>query len=97
MATYVLLGTLTEEGRKAVKERPDRIKEVNKEVENFGAKIIAQYAVLGPYDFVTVVQAPDNETIMRISVEFGSRGMLSLMSLPAFDVDVYVNQILHDT
>ena len=94
MATYILLGTLTDEGRKTVKERPQRIQEVNEEVESFGAKIIAQYAVLGQYDFITVVQAPDNETVARISVEFSSRGTLSLMSLPAFDISVYVNHIV---
>ncbi len=97
MATYILLGTLTDEGRKTVKARPQRIQEVNREVESFGAKVIAQYAVLGPYDFVTVVQAPDNETIARISVEFGSRGTLGLMSLPAFDISVYVNHIVAGT
>jgi uncharacterized protein with GYD domain len=94
MATYVLLGKLTEEGRRTVKERPMRIEEVNKEVENFGAKIIAQFAVLGPFDFVTVVQAPDNETVAKISIEFGSRGTLELMSLPAFHINSFVNQIL---
>ncbi len=94
MATYILLGTLTDEGRRTVKERPDRIEEVNKEVESFGAKIVAQYAVLGPYDFITIVQAPDNETIARISVEFGSRGTLRLTSLPAFHINSFVNQIL---
>ena len=94
MGTYFLLGTLTDEGRKTVKERPSRIEEVNTEVESFGARIIAQYAVLGPFDFVTVVQAPDNETIARISIEFGSRGTLNLMSLPAFDISVFINHIL---
>ncbi len=94
MATYILLGTLTDEGRKAVKERPHRIEEVNREVESFGAKIIAQYAMLGLYDFLTVVQAPNNETIARISVEFSSRGTLQIMSMPAFDISVYVSQIV---
>ena len=96
MPSYVLLGTLTDEGLRTIKERPERINEVNQEIESFGAKVIAQYAVLGPYDFVTIVQAPDNETIMRISVEFGSRGTLQLMSMPAYDVNVFVNQILRD-
>ena len=94
MATYSLLGTLTDERRKTVKERPQRIQEVNKEIEGFGVKVIAQYAVLGLYDFVTVVEASDNETIARISVEFGSRGTLRLMSMPAFDISIYVNHIV---
>jgi len=96
MATYILLGNLTEEGSKAVKERPERIEEVNLEMEKYGAKVIAQYATLGLYDFITVVQAPDNETMLRISVEFSSRGTLNLMSMPAFDVNVFTHQILRD-
>ena len=60
MATYILLTSLTDEGRKTVKANPGRIREVNKEVESLGAKVIAQYAVLGLYDFVNVVEAPDN-------------------------------------
>ena len=94
MGTYVLLGKLTEEGRKTVKQRPMRIEEVNKEVESFGAKVLAQYAVMGPYDFITVLQAPDNETVARISVEFGSRGTLELMSLPAFHINSFITQVL---
>ena len=94
VATYILLGKLTDEGRKTVNERPMRIEEVNQEVEGFGAKVIAQYATLGPYDFVTVIQAPDNETIARVSIEFGSRGTLELMSMPAFDTNIFVHQIL---
>ena len=94
MATYILLGKLTDEGRKTVKQRPMRIEEVNREVEVFGAKVIAQYATMGPYDFVTVIQAPDNETVARGSIEFGSRGTLELMSMPAFDTSLFVHQIL---
>ena len=60
MPTYILLSTLTAEGRKTIKEKPDRIREVNKEIEAFGAKVASQYAVLGPYDFVNVVEASDN-------------------------------------
>ena len=94
MSVYVLLGTLTDEGRKAVKSRPERIEEVNDEVVAFGGRILAQYALLGLYDFLTVVQAPDNETIARISIEFGSRGTIQLMSLPAFHIDSFVTQVL---
>ena len=73
MATYVLLTTLTPEGRQTLRKNPDRV-EVNKEVEQFGCKVIAQYAVLGSYDFVSVVEAPDNETAAHLSVDLGSRG-----------------------
>ncbi len=82
MAIYVMLTSLTDEGRKTLKERPERMLEVNKEVEAMGGKVVAQYAVLGPYDFVNVVQAPNNKTIAKISVELGSRGTMEIMTLP---------------
>jgi len=90
MPTYILLSTLTAEGRKTIKEKPERIREVNKEIEAFGAKVVSQYAVLGPYDFVNVVEAPDNETITRVSVELGARGTVQIMSMPAIPIDKFV-------
>jgi len=90
MPTYILLSTLTDEGRKTVKERPQRIKEVNKEIEALGVKVLAQYAVLGPYDFVNVVEAPDNKTIARVSMELGSRGTVQITSLPAIQIDEFI-------
>src|SRR5215510_4547340 len=93
MPTYVLLSTLTDEGRKTVKERPDRIKVVNQELGGMGARVISQYAVLGAFDFVSIVDAPNNETIARISVELGSRGTVQIMSLPAIPIDEFTNQL----
>ena len=93
MATYILLSSLTDDGRKTVKQRPERIKEVNKEIEAFGAKVVAQYAVLGPYDFINIVEAPDNEAIARVSMELGSRGTVQIMSLPALAVDSFIERI----
>jgi uncharacterized protein with GYD domain len=82
METYIMLTKLTDEGRKTLKQNPKRTQEVNKEVENMGGKVVAQYPVLGLYDFVNVVQAPDNKTIAKISVELGSRGTMEVMTLP---------------
>ena len=93
MALYVILSNLTDEGRKTIKERPERIKEVNKEIEGMGGKVLAQYACLGPYDFVNVIEAASNEVITRVSVEMGSRGTLQLMTLPAVTVDEFVARI----
>jgi uncharacterized protein with GYD domain len=90
---YILLSTLTADGRKTLKSKPDRIREVNKEIEAFGAKVLSQYAVLGPYDFVNIVEAPDNETISRVSVELGSRGTVKIMSLPAIPLDQFVGKL----
>lgn len=90
MPIYILLSTLTDEGWKTVKSKPERIKEVNKEIEAFGAKVIYQYATLGPFDFVNVVEAPDNKTIARVSVELGSRGTVKIESLPAIPIEEFI-------
>jgi len=93
MPIYILLSTLTAEGRKTVKERPERIREVNKEIEAFGVKVLSQYAVLGPYDFVNVIEAPDNTTVARVSVELGSRGTVKIMSLPAIPIEKFITTV----
>ena len=93
MATYIMLTTLTDEGRKTIKERPNRIKEVNKELEGMGAKVISQYAVLGPYDFVNIIEAPDNQAIARISVELGSRGTAHFLTMPAIPIDQFTSSL----
>jgi uncharacterized protein with GYD domain len=84
MARYILLSTLTAEGRQTLHQRPARLSQVNEELERMGVKVIAQYAVLGPYDFISVVEAPDNETI---SLDLGSRGTVQIMTLPAIPLD----------
>ena len=93
MATYILLSTLTDEGRKTLKERPERLNAVNKEIEDMGGRVVAQYAVLGGYDFVNVVEAPSNEVIARISVELGARGTVQITTLPAISVDSFTNML----
>jgi len=90
MAVYVMLTTLTDEGRKTVKENPARIKEVNKEVEAMGVKVMAQYAVMGQYDFVNILEAPGNESIVKVAVELGSRGTLQTMTLAAMTLDDFI-------
>ncbi len=90
MPHYILLSNLTDEGWKTIKEKPERIKEVNKELEAFGVRVINQYAVLGPYDFVNIVEAPDNKTISRVSIELGSRGTVKIVSIPAFPIDEFI-------
>ena len=93
MPIYILLSTLTSEGRKTIKQRPERIKEVNKEIEAFGAKVLEQYSVLGQYDFVNIVEAPDNEAIARVSIELGSRGTVQIMSMPAIAIDEFLSML----
>ncbi|MBE9512465.1 MAG: GYD domain-containing protein [Chloroflexi bacterium] len=93
MATYVMLTTLTDEGRKTIKENPQRIKGVNKEVEAMGVKIVAQYALLGPYDFVNILEAPDNIAVSRVAMELGSRGTLQTMSMAAMTLDEFIGSL----
>ena len=87
MGKYIMLSTLTDEGRKTVKMRPERIKEVNTELEKIGVKVLAQYAVLGPYDFINILEAPDNETIARVVIELGARGTVQIVTLSAIPID----------
>ncbi len=87
MGYYIILTNLTDEGRKTIKENPARLFEVNKELEAMGVKVKQQFAVLGPYDFVNIIEAPDNETVMKMSVALGARGSLHLLSLPAVPVE----------
>jgi uncharacterized protein with GYD domain len=90
MAKFVMLTTLTDEGRKTITENPGRIKEVNKEVEAMGAKVLSQYAVLGPYDFVNILDAPNNEAVSKVAIALGSRGTLQTMTLAAMDIDAFI-------
>ena len=93
MATYVMLTTVTDEGRKTIKAKPQRIKEVNKEVEAMGVKILAQYSLLGPYDFVNILEAPNNEAVTRVAVELGARGTLQTTTLTAMSLDDFIKSI----
>jgi uncharacterized protein with GYD domain len=93
MPYYVIMSNLTDEGRRTIKQRPERIIEVNKEVETMGVKIHKQYALLGSFDFVNIVEAPDNETVMKMSVEIGSRGSVHMMTLPAIPVEEFIKKI----
>ncbi len=93
MAIYVMLTTLTTQGRKRVKENPERIKEVNEEVEKMGVKILSQYALLGLYDFVNILDAPNNEVISKVAIELSSRGTVQTMTLPAVPVDEFIQAV----
>jgi uncharacterized protein with GYD domain len=93
MPTYVMLSSLTAEGGRTLDTTPERIKAVDKEVEQLGCKVKSQYALLGPYDFLTVVEAPDNETIAQLSINLSSRGTVKIVTLPAVPIDGLVNKL----
>ena len=87
MGVYLLLTTLTSHGRETLHANPERIDAVNAEVERFGCQVLSQYALLGQFDFVTLVEAPDNKTMAQLSVNLGSRGTISIQTFPAISID----------
>jgi len=94
MPVFVMLTTLTDEGAKTLKQKPGRIKEVDQEVMNkFGVKILAQYAVMGPYDFVNIIEAPDNDTVVKMAIELNSRGTIRTLTMPAIDIDTLIKDL----
>ena len=90
MPTFVMLTQLSPEGVQTVKNNPNRIKEVNKEIESLGASVKAQWATLGRFDFVNIVEAPDEATMARVSMELGSRGTARYESLAAIEIDEFI-------
>jgi uncharacterized protein with GYD domain len=87
MAVYLMLTTLTDEGRKNIEDFPERLKELNKEVEFMGVKILDQYALLGQYDFVNIVEAPSDEVVAKVSIHLSAHANLSTLTLPAIPLD----------
>jgi uncharacterized protein with GYD domain len=93
MPTYIMLTKLTSEGRTTVKKHPERIEEVEMELKKMGVKVLDQYVLLGPYDFLNILEAPNNETIAKASVEFGARGTIEIITLPAIAIDEFVKKM----
>ncbi|MBN2548584.1 MAG: GYD domain-containing protein [Anaerolineales bacterium] len=90
MAIYVLLGSLTDEGAEKIRQHPEWIQEVNQDLDRMGVKVIAQYAVLGPYDLVNIVEAPDNKTVVRVSTQLSLRGSVKITSMPAISIEDFI-------
>jgi uncharacterized protein with GYD domain len=93
MPTYIMLTKLTSDGVKTLKDNPSRVHEVNKEVEQLGVKVQSQWATLGAYDFVTVVEAPDETTMAKHSIEMGSRGTVANETLTAIDAEEFTKSL----
>ena len=90
MSTYIILSNLTDEGAQTIKKNPGRIQEVNTEMKELGVKLISQYALLGPYDFLSLVEAADNETIARVAAELSSRGGVKVMTMAAIPINDFI-------
>ncbi len=93
MPTYILLSTLTVQGIQTLKSNPERLRAVNKDVEELGAKVLHQWATLGDIDFVNIVEAPDVATIARVSVALGARGSTKVRTLPALTIDEFLQAV----
>jgi uncharacterized protein with GYD domain len=93
MPTYILLSNLTAQGVQTLKSNPARLREVNSDVEELGARVVHQWATLGPFDFVNVVEAPDAQTVARVSVALGARGSAKLQTLTALTIDEFLTAL----
>jgi uncharacterized protein with GYD domain len=93
MPTYILLSNLTAQGVQTLRANPERLREVNRDVEELGAGVVHQWATLGPFDFVNVVEAPDAATIAKVSVALGARGSAKLQTLTALEIEEFLGAI----
>jgi uncharacterized protein with GYD domain len=94
MAKYVILSKITSEGLETLKENPERIKEVNEEIaKKFGVKVLNQFLVMGPYDFVNIVEAPSNEAVAKMAIELGSRGTIQTLTMPAIEIEKLIEEL----
>ena len=93
MPLYILLSTLTPDGRETLHKDPDRVKAVDEEIQKLGCKVISQYALLGTYDFLTVLEAPDNETVAHLSVDLGARRTANFTTWPAITIEEFTAKL----
>jgi len=90
MPTFIMLSTLGPDGAATLRENPERIKQVNAEVESMGVHVREQFATLGPYDFCNILEAPDETTIAKVALVLGARGTLKTLTLTAIPVDEFI-------
>ena len=90
MATFIMLSTLGPEGAATVRENPERIKAVNDEVQSMGVKVLQQYALLGPYDFCNILEAPDERTMAKVAMTLSARGTLKSLTLTAIPIEEFI-------
>lgn len=93
MSVYLMLTTLTDTGRKGIQEDPEKLREINKEVEFMGVKILDEYALLGQYDFVYILEAPSNEAIAKLAIRLSARGTTQTLTLAAITLDDLISTL----
>jgi uncharacterized protein with GYD domain len=87
MPKYLMLSTLSDQGLQTLRANPDRLREVNKDVEELGAKVIHQWFLLGPHDFVNIIEADGASVIAKVSIALGARGSVHTQSYEMLEVD----------
>ena len=93
MPTFLMLSTLGPEGMATLRENPRRLQEVNAEVEAMGVTVLSQWALLGPYDFATILEAPDERVMARVALTLGARGTLKTKTFPAIAIDEFIDAV----
>ncbi|MBI5957982.1 MAG: GYD domain-containing protein [Chloroflexi bacterium] len=96
MPVYVLLSTLSEHGVSCVVEDPTCLRQISRDIENLGVKVLEEYATLGTYDFVHVIEAPDNETVARVSMEMIAKGHLKPLTMPTISINDFISRLSLD-
>jgi uncharacterized protein with GYD domain len=90
---FILLSTLSQQGIQTLKSNPERLRQVNQDVEELGARVLHQWATLGEFDFVNIVEAPDLETVAKVSVALGARGSTRIQTLPALEIEDFLRTL----
>lgn len=93
MPTYILFSVLSPQGIQTLRATPERVLEVNREIEEMGATVVQQWALLGSYDFMTIVEAPDERVLMRVSSELAARGSALVESITVIPVDDLIGDL----
>jgi uncharacterized protein with GYD domain len=93
MPIFILLSTLTQQGVQTIKSNPERFRQVNQDVEELGCKVLHQWATLGEFDFVNVVEAPDLATVAKVSVSLAARGSIRIETLPALEIEDFLRAL----
>ena len=91
MPKFVMLSTLGPDGYSRLRDDPQRLRAVNADVEALGVKVLAQYALLGPYDFLNILEAPDELTMAKVATTLSARGTMRTHTMTAIDVDAYLD------
>jgi uncharacterized protein with GYD domain len=93
MPTYVMLSTLGPDGWETVRQKPDRIQAVRDEVESLGLKVVAQYALMGQYDFLNIIEAPDEQAMANAAIMLAARGTMRTTTMQAIPVDALIETL----